>query len=81
MRESEKVVEMNSHSVLCSIMREPELQEFIGLKSSKHKLSYDVSDTVQTAVERFVSIGCHAQDPHRHTSRFYFSHYCARFVP
>ena len=61
-------------------MREPELQEFIRLKSPKHKLSYDVSDTVRSAVERFVKYS-HAQDSHRPVVRFYFSHYCTRFVP
>lgn len=45
---------MNPHSALGSLMREPELQEFVRLKSSKRKLSYDVSDTVRSAVERSV---------------------------
>ena len=35
-------------------MRESELQEFAGLKTSTGKLSYDVSETLRTAVERFV---------------------------
>jgi len=54
MREYKKIFTLNSHSVIGSVMREPELQEFVKLKTSKHKLSYDVSDTVRSAVDRFV---------------------------
>ena len=55
MRESKKISKMNTDFVICSLMREPELQEFVGLKTQKRKLSYSVSDAVRTAVERFVN--------------------------
>ena len=45
---------MNTDFVICSLMREPELQEFVGLKTPTGKLSYDVSEAVRTAIERFV---------------------------
>ena len=35
-------------------MRESELQEFVGLKTQTGKLTYDVSETLRTAIERFV---------------------------
>ena len=53
---------MNTHSVIGSLMQEPELQDFAGLKSVKGKLSYKVSDAVRSAVDRFVMAqGFHAQ--------------------
>ena len=45
-------------------MQEPELQEFAELKSVKGKLSYQVSDAVRSAVNRFViDQDFHAQGP------------------
>jgi hypothetical protein len=63
MRESKRYLEVNSDSVICSLMREPELQEFVGLKTKKRKLSYGVSDAIRSAVDRFVKIRLHAQGP------------------
>lgn len=54
MRESQKIFKVNTDLVVCSLMREPELQEFVGLKTPTSKLSYDVSESVRTAIERFV---------------------------
>ncbi|KAG9057330.1 hypothetical protein FS842_007469 [Serendipita sp. 407] len=36
-----------------SLMREPELQEFVGLKTPQAKLGYQISDTLRRAVDRF----------------------------
>ena len=64
MRESKKLIKMNSHSVIGSLMREPELQEFVGLKSVEEKLSYKVSDAVRSAANRFVvDQGCRLRAP------------------
>jgi hypothetical protein len=40
--------------LFCSLIREPELQEFIGLKTQAEKLSYRVSEALRSAVDRFV---------------------------
>jgi hypothetical protein len=59
-------------------MLEPELREFINLKTGKEKVTYELSDSIRVAVDRFIpftnhewllSIG----------RRFYFSHYCLAF--
>src|SRR5258706_3520657 len=82
MRESQKIFEMNTDFAICSLMREPELQEFVGLKTPTGKLSYAVSETVRIAIERFVRVSgfTHGVLIER-LCRFYFSHYCSRFVP
>ena len=54
MRESKKRPKKNPHSIIGSLMQEPELQEFVGLKSAEEKLSYKVSDALRSAVNRFV---------------------------
>jgi len=54
MRESKKIFKINSDSVDCSLMREPELQEFVNLKTPAAKLSYRVSEAVRSAIDKFV---------------------------
>ncbi|KAG8798807.1 hypothetical protein FRC17_007311 [Serendipita sp. 399] len=49
-----------------SLMREPELQEFVSLKTPQAKLGYQLTDTIRRAVDRL-------------ESSFYFSHYCLVF--
>lgn len=49
-----RYLRMSSHSVIGSLMREPELQEFVGLKTVDGKLSYKLPDAVRSAVDRFV---------------------------
>ena len=45
---------VNPDSGICSLMREPELQGFVKLKTPAEKLSYEVSEAVRSAVDRSV---------------------------
>jgi hypothetical protein len=59
-------------------MREPELQEFVGLKTGKEKVAYELSDAIKIAVDRFILLTNHPR-PLSIRRRFYFSHYCLAF--
>jgi hypothetical protein len=59
-------------------MLEPELQEFIGLKTGKEKMAYELSDSIKIAVDRFILLTNHEWLLNI-GRRFYFSHYCLSF--
>lgn len=59
-------------------MREPELQEFINLKTGKEKVAYQLTDAIRVAVDRFVILSVSLSDTNLR-NRFYFSHYCLVF--
>jgi hypothetical protein len=68
----------NYINIIDRLMHEPELQEFVDLKTGKEKVAYELSDTIKLAVDRFIPLTNH-EWPLSIGYRFYFSHYCLAF--